>query len=332
MAKHPVEEIPLASIRTDGNTQARAATDETTARGYADVLVDGGKLPHGRVYRDAAGVNWLARGFHRKRAHELAELPAMACEVRPGGPRDALLDAIGDNADHGLPRTPADKRRAVELLLADDEWGRLSTVQIKEAATVSWDFADRIRKEWDSAHGGTPEKRTGADGREYAAQAPSRAGGSTEPDAADVAASPAREADGADGEAPASGTLDMTEGEKFLEDQYGQAVPPELFPVFEAAKTIRSLKNQLGKLVGEIDKVKAGPGGAKLSTSSVAKAGQDLQDALTRAIPTAVCPECAGQPKDCKSCDGQGWLWGARMQSLTVGQVRHLERFKRKAA
>jgi hypothetical protein len=40
--------------------------------------------------------------------------------------RDALLYSISFNAAHGLPRTNADKRKAVRLLLADAEWGQWS--------------------------------------------------------------------------------------------------------------------------------------------------------------------------------------------------------------
>ncbi|EWY35857.1 hypothetical protein N825_32650 [Skermanella stibiiresistens SB22] len=40
----------------------------------------------------------------------------------PGSRRDAVPHAVGANARHGLPRSNADKRDAVMILLKDPEW------------------------------------------------------------------------------------------------------------------------------------------------------------------------------------------------------------------
>ena len=62
---------------------------------------------------------WLADGFHRVLAARRAGLTEFPAEVQPGTARDALLFGISANSAHGLPRTSADKRKAVALLLAD---------------------------------------------------------------------------------------------------------------------------------------------------------------------------------------------------------------------
>jgi hypothetical protein len=51
--------------------------------------------------------------------------------------RGPLLHAVGANARHGLRRTNADKRRAVELLLADAEWAAKSSNWIAQTRGVS---------------------------------------------------------------------------------------------------------------------------------------------------------------------------------------------------
>jgi hypothetical protein len=56
--------------------------------------------------------------------------------VRQGSQRDAILYSVGANAAHGLKRTNADKRRAVETLLNDSEWGQWSNRKIAQVCAV----------------------------------------------------------------------------------------------------------------------------------------------------------------------------------------------------
>ena len=68
-------------------------------------------------------------------------------EIREGSSRDAVLHGIGSNAAHGLRRTQADKRRAVERLLKDPEWARWSDRKIAEVAKVDHKTVGTIRRE-----------------------------------------------------------------------------------------------------------------------------------------------------------------------------------------
>jgi len=54
--------------------------------------------------------------------------------------RNAVLHAIGANAIHRLRRSNADKRKAVEMMLADDEWSVLPNTEIPRSAAsaVRW--------------------------------------------------------------------------------------------------------------------------------------------------------------------------------------------------
>lgn len=54
-----------------------------------------------------------------------------------GPRRDAILYSVGANSTHGLRRTNADKRRAVETLLRDEEWQGWSNRKIAEVCGVS---------------------------------------------------------------------------------------------------------------------------------------------------------------------------------------------------
>jgi hypothetical protein len=50
------------------------------------------------------------------------------------------------NAAHGLPRTDADKRKAVRLLLADAEWGQWGDRESARHCQVSQVFVSKLRK------------------------------------------------------------------------------------------------------------------------------------------------------------------------------------------
>lgn len=89
---------------------------------------------------------WLADGFHRVAAARQAGLVDIEAIVHDGGRREALLHAVGANARHGLRRGNADKRRAVELPLADAEWGAKSSNWIAQTCGVSQPFVAQVRE------------------------------------------------------------------------------------------------------------------------------------------------------------------------------------------
>lgn len=136
--------IALDALTVDPGLQTRAAMNDVTVAEYAEALLAGEVLPPVVVFRDGEGM-WLADGFHRVAAARHAGLPDVDAIVHDGGRREALLHAVGANARHGLRRTNADKRRAVEMLLADNEWGARSDNWIAEKCGVSHPFVGSVR-------------------------------------------------------------------------------------------------------------------------------------------------------------------------------------------
>src|SRR5260370_21587031 len=109
-----------------------------------------------------------------------ARLPP--ADVRPGTERDALLFSISCNGAHGLPRTNADKHKAVTLLLADAEWNQWSDREIARRCQASHVFVHQVRR---SASGngyqmGPRKVRRGATG--YAMRAESSSSQLASPD------------------------------------------------------------------------------------------------------------------------------------------------------
>ncbi len=82
-------------------------------------------------------------------------------EVLDGGERDAILRGIGSNASHGLRRTQADKRRAIERLLRDEEWSKWSNRKIAKAAKVDHKTVEKVRRELLGGEFPTPARPNG---------------------------------------------------------------------------------------------------------------------------------------------------------------------------
>ncbi|MGD9728178.1 MAG: hypothetical protein AB7V39_17550, partial [Nitrospiraceae bacterium] len=133
-------------IRTDGGTQMRAELDPTTITEYAQAIQDGATFPPLIVFYDGE-TYWLGDGFHRLAARKKLMEGAIFCEVRAGTRRDAVLCAACANATHGRRRTNADKRRAVEALLRDQEWGQWSDREIAKACCVDHKTVGNLRRE-----------------------------------------------------------------------------------------------------------------------------------------------------------------------------------------
>ncbi|MHB8971033.1 MAG: hypothetical protein ACYC3X_22590 [Pirellulaceae bacterium] len=177
-----IKELALADLCvTEGNLQQRSeGIDASTLDEYTQAVGAGTEFPPIVVFVDSGGHHHVSDGYHRIAAHFGAGKKTILAEIREGSLRDALLFACGANTCHGLRRTNADKRRAVETILEDEEWRGQSDRWIAVRAAVSNTFVGEIRRELDR-HLARPQlsavdscaepkqpnpKRTGRDGKE----------------------------------------------------------------------------------------------------------------------------------------------------------------------
>ncbi len=151
--------IPVADI-SDGGAQMREEMKPDVVREYADEMAAGASFPPVEVYHDGS-IYWLADGFHRVAAARKLERQTIEAEVREGTARDAIIHGIGANASHGLRRTQADKRRAVERLLRDEEWSKWSNRKIAKVAKVDHKTVGKIRRELLGGEFPTPGRPNG---------------------------------------------------------------------------------------------------------------------------------------------------------------------------
>ncbi len=157
--------LAVGKLRLDGDTQPRAEIDDDLVYDYADAYEAGVDLPPLVVFFDGASY-WLVDGFHRWHAARKAELDKVPCEVRQGTLEEARWYSYSVNQTHGLRRTNADKRKAVEYALRHPKGAKLSDRQIAEHVGVAHVTVGRIRKEIETDCNNVPvTTRTGRDGR-----------------------------------------------------------------------------------------------------------------------------------------------------------------------
>jgi hypothetical protein len=161
-ASAELEEIEIRLIRRDAGTQCRLKLDAPTVERYRQAWIDGARFPAVVLVYDGKHY-FLADGFHRVESAYQANLKTVPADVRPGTRRDAVLLAVGANANHGLPRSNEDKRRAVDLLLRDPEWVKKSNGWLAKAAQVSKPFVSK-RRDLLGAHADVVE---GLDGKTH---------------------------------------------------------------------------------------------------------------------------------------------------------------------
>jgi hypothetical protein len=140
-----MDTLPLEKITQDSNIQQRSGgINQPRVREYAGAIRRGDLFPPVIVYHDGEHY-WLADGFHRCQAAQMADRLEVDVEIRPGTQRDALLYATGANATHGLRRTNADKRKAVMTLLQDNEWSQWSDHEIARKTYTTQPFVSKLR-------------------------------------------------------------------------------------------------------------------------------------------------------------------------------------------
>jgi hypothetical protein len=149
-AKPKIITLATDNILASAATQVRKKLDKTTIDEYAEALGNGAQLPPMTVFAEVDSDRYiLADGFHRHHAYVNAEIGIVEVEVREGSLHDALLWALGANAEHGLRRSSADRRNAVEMALKDPEISTLQIQQIADICRVDERTVRRIRDDLD---------------------------------------------------------------------------------------------------------------------------------------------------------------------------------------
>lgn len=144
MPDYVFEKVAVDAIEATAATQVRVRLDRQMIEQYTEDFKNGAGFPPLTCFREENSERIiLADGFHRHRAAINAGRTEIGCNIYVGGMREALVEALGSNAEHGFRRSKADKRHAVQMALKDPE---LSTLTNKEVADICRVHENTVRK------------------------------------------------------------------------------------------------------------------------------------------------------------------------------------------
>ncbi len=139
--------ICLSEIRLDGGTQQRTEINLKHVQILEDELDEVEDLDPIDLYFDGENY-WMADGFHRYLANKKKGREVILSTIHHGTQREAILASTAANAKHlALPRTRADRRKAIETLLRDKEWGLWSDREIARQTATTHPTVSAIRKQ-----------------------------------------------------------------------------------------------------------------------------------------------------------------------------------------
>ncbi len=165
-----IARVLIANILADASTQARVLIDPAIVGEYAERMELGEPFPPLVVFRDSESPEymWLADGFHRLKAAQKVGFLDIECEIHRSehAHRDAILYAAGANEKHGLRRTPADRRRSIDMVITvmQAEGANWSNREIARQAAVGDHLVAEVRNQ---LRDNATEPRTGKDGKTY---------------------------------------------------------------------------------------------------------------------------------------------------------------------
>lgn len=289
-----LQRVPIRSIQRGADVHTRHEIDRATVEQYATAMKAGAVFPPPPLCFDGE-TYWPGDGFHRIEAHLQAGHEDILADVRPGDRRAAILHAL--TCDRNLPRTNSDKRKAVELVLADAEWRTWSDREIASRCAVSAPLVAKIRKEL----GYVDRERTGKDGRRRKVAG---IGPRSTPNCKRFPVDPETD----DGTAAAQ----SENNEPMLGDDVDQ--PPAIYQYTGSLKLIMARVQVAVDETTELANKWRSDQSPDLEPSipNLEEVAAYLQAAAEvielNLLPAQICQDCGGAGDDCVACAGTGWF------------------------
>lgn len=321
--------IRISDIDLESSVQVRAKIDpETVAEYAAHIEAKKAPLPPIIVYGpDSRGKFFLSEGWHRVAAAKQAGREGILATVKDGGWMDALENALGSNAAHGLRRTNQDKHRAVELALK--HWPEWSSRAVAEKVGVSHTFVDESRPQVATVATSNTNQTfvTGRDGKQYPAMPPTRPPATPqgftpierEPREPHIPIPPPP-----DPEPPEP--MPTHSVDELPKDQKGRSIPPMCVPIWtrrqEVVDVLKSVSEIRLKFIAaqeDRDPLWCGSknqGRTLVNFTSVIAHLNQVYDDIKAALAIRVCPVCQGL--GCANCSGNGVISKYRLSNVPM--------------
>ncbi|MEI6789328.1 MAG: hypothetical protein WCL49_12695 [bacterium] len=331
-----MQELLIEKIRTDGGVQSRERISDEYVVELAELIKAGKKLPPVDVYSDGTDI-WAADGFHRILAHIKADKRTVRCNVHKGTKADAMWASCAANQEHGLRRTNADKRHAVEMALKIN--GGKSDRAIADHVGVSDPFVSGLRRQVLTV---STCERVGRDGKTYRVPPPPPGGERTETGGEERTERTKRvEIEGEKRPSPPPSPLNG-EGEERKRktpppppamrplkndrlDEVGQVIPDHLERLFDRAGEVQALLSKISGIRGVLRTAQEDGDVlyGDVNWQSVEAALQTAYSDLKATIPHAVCPWCHGTLTDhCKGCGKRGVVGQFRWDTTVPREMK----------
>lgn len=293
--------IKLESIRIDGGTQSRVELNQEYVSELAEAMQANTDVPPVIVFFDGS-TNWLADGFHRYFASKKAGFKEINADVRKGTQEDAILFAVGANAQHGLRRTNADKRKSVEMLLALPKWKTASSRDVAEQCGVSNFLANEIIKRLLESNSRTV---VGRDGRSYNTTNLS----TNKPSSSHEVTN---DFDLSEDDIEESEPINTQAEQPVIKDRLGHVISDlKIVSAFNRSSELETLSRQVTDIKSVISRAVDSKDElfARVSSSMVLSSLDKAASNIRHSRPHSVCPYCQHAGNDsCKACNGTGWL------------------------
>lgn len=299
MAKTKIETLSIDLLRLDGGTQARIAICQDTVDTYAEVIEnESGEWPFGEidVFHDGSDY-FIADGFHRTLAAIRKKRASVPCRVHQGTAKDARIFGMTANDTHGLRMSQADKRACVEWLL--DNGGKMTQEELAVKAGVVKRTVQRV----------VADRKEAA---EKATLSPSSSETQGKPDAPVKGAGKGEAAAESSPEAE-SDVTETSETQSYgaaslVLDSLGAEIPPEFREANEVGIRLLSIGRDVDKFRKLAKEIHEKPGGEWLNMQNIDEYVRSLKNTFQDARLYAICKRCKGKGRDCKTCNGRGWL------------------------
>jgi len=340
-----LKQLLVESIRIDGKTQSREKINPDAVTEYAEAMNNQMGGPHSTgsgqtwppltVFFDGTEY-WLADGFHRLLAAQRNGKRNIKAEVIEGTRDDAAWASCAANKTHGIRRTNADKRKAVEMALRLQP--KMSDDMIGRHVGVCREFVLRIRHYSmpQPVIGSHPEKRTGADGKQYSVPQSRSKTLTSQEDAAPTHLSdrgkappsppppsrpPAKgpEPAGPDHSAEMPSTPPVQRKPDYPQDDLGRRIPDHLIELWNRRQEVQNMLTALSRVRVSLEKAQEAndPLFSEVAYSTALVHLDQAYNTVQVAKPYAVCAFCQGH--GCKACVQRGLL-GKFRWDVTVPQ------------
>ncbi len=162
IANVTLTELCVYEIEECSRVQIRTTTSHEAVERYKEAFESGAVLPPMVVFQEPNTERYVvADGHHRLKGLKAANIDYVDVEIKEGDETDALEYALSANSAHGLPRTRADIRNGIRLLMTSSALtSKYPTHEDKaDLLRISRSTFQRYLAEWRDAAGGSAEDR-----------------------------------------------------------------------------------------------------------------------------------------------------------------------------